>query len=88
MFSIDILQSTFQIAKLITYVQCVSIYIQGDQLNMAVCFLYLFKGDLSSVHIHSSVHWSGHFLYGTRTTRPCLSGRVVEVGMDLGRRDG
>ena len=30
--------------------------IQGDQLNMAVCFWYLVKGELCSVHVFSSVH--------------------------------
>ena len=51
--------------------------IQGDRLNMAVCSLYLVKHDLSSVHVYSTLHWTGYFLQGTRKTRPCLSGQVV-----------
>ena len=51
--------------------------IQGDQLNMAVCFWYLVKIVFSSVHVNISVHWTSHFLKGTRKTLPCLSGQVV-----------
>ena len=32
--------------------------VQGDQLNMSVCFWYLVKSDLSSVHLYNSVHRS------------------------------
>ena len=44
---------------------------------MAVLFWYLLKSDQSSVHMYSSVHWTCHFLQGTRNTGPCLSGRPV-----------
>ena len=47
--------------------------IQGDQLNMAACFWYLVKSDFSSVHMYNSVHWTSHFLKGTRKTQPCLT---------------
>ena len=50
--------------------------IQGDQLYVAVCFQYLVKRDLASVLQHNSVT-QRHFLQGTRTTLPCLSGRDV-----------
>ena len=43
-----------------------------------VCFWYLIKRDLSSVRVCYSVHWTSHILQGTRNTRPCLSGRVVQ----------
>ena len=39
---------------------------QGDQLNMAVCLWYLVKSNLSKLHVHCSVHWTNHFLQGTR----------------------
>ena len=53
--------------------------VQGDQLNMAVCFSHLVSGtsDLPNVHVYSSVHWTSHFLQGTRKTWPCISGRPV-----------
>ena len=44
---------------------------------MSVCFWYLVKRDLSSVHVYSSLHWTNPALQGTRATRLCLSGRVV-----------
>ena len=37
------------------------INIQGDQLNMAMCFRYLLKIDLSTLHAYSSEHWASHF---------------------------
>ena len=37
-------------------------HIQGDQLNKAVCFWYLVKHDLFSVHnVYSSVHWTSNY---------------------------
>ena len=60
------------------YVYCI---LQGDQLNMAVCFWYLVKSDLSSVHYSTRVHWKSHFLQGSRKTRPCLSGHLVCIGI-------
>ena len=57
---------------------------EPNQLNMAVFFWYLVKIDLSSTvyattyYIHTSVHWTSHFLQGTKNTRPCLSSRVVD----------
>ena len=36
--------------------------LQGDQLYMAVCFWYLFKSDLSSNSVYSSLHLALHFL--------------------------
>ena len=47
------------------------IEIQGDQLNMT-CL-----SDLSSVPYCTRVHWTSHFLRGTRKTRPCLTGHPV-----------
>ena len=38
------------------------IFIQGDQLNMAVFFWYLGKSDLSSVHVYSIVQWTTQLL--------------------------
>ena len=32
-----------------------TLFIQGDQLNMDMYFLYLVKSDLSSVYVYSSV---------------------------------
>ena len=34
---------------------------------------------MSSVHmqLESNVHWTSHFLEGTRKTRPCLTGNVA-----------
>ena len=43
---------------------------QGDQLNMAV-----FSGTLKKVT--TRVHWTSHYLRGTRKTRPCLTGHPV-----------
>ena len=62
----DQLQGTFSI-------------LQGHQLNMVVFSWYLVKHDLPSVCYCTSVHWTGHFLQGTRKTRPCLSVQVVYI---------
>ena len=43
-----------------------------------VFFWYLVKSDMSSVRVYCSIHWTSHFLQGTRKTLPCLSGRVVQ----------
>ena len=51
--------------------------IQGDLLYMAVCFWYLGKNYLSTVHVYSSVSWTSYFLQGTSKSRSCLSGHVV-----------
>ena len=69
--------------------------VQCDQLNMAVFFLDLGKNDLSSVHVYSSVHWTSHFIQGTRKIRPCiclgdLTQRMYpeeELTQNLSRRD-
>ena len=45
-----------------------SLTILGDQMNIAVLFWYLAKSVLSSVHVYGDVHWTGHFLQGTRKT--------------------
>ena len=55
----------------------ISCYIQGVQLCMAVSFWNLVKHDLPSEGVYSSLHWTNHFLQGTRKTLPCLSGHVV-----------
>ena len=44
---------------------------------MAVCFWYLVKSVLSSVHRYRSLYWISNFLQGTRKTRPCLIGHPV-----------
>ena len=53
-----------------TYVQTKNrltdiIYVQGEQLKIAVFFWYLGKSNLSSVHMYSSVHWKSIFLQDT-----------------------
>ena len=57
--------------------------LQGDLLNTVVFVWHLGKSDLSSVRVYLSVHWTSHFLQGTRQTRQCLSGQVV-VKLNLG----
>ena len=42
------------------------VQVQGDQLDMAVCFWYLVKKELSSVRYCTCVNWTWHFLLGTR----------------------
>ena len=44
------------------------IFIQPDQINMAVFFRYFVK-----VRYSLCVHWTSYFLQGTRKTRPCLT---------------
>ena len=51
--------------------------VQPDQINMAVFFWQLVKSDLSSLYVYSSVHWTIHFLQGSRNTRPCITGHPV-----------
>ena len=52
--------------------------VQCHQLYMTVFFWYLVESDLSSVHVYRSVHWTSHFLQGTKNTamiywQPCMS---------------
>ena len=54
--------------------------VQGDQLFMVVFLWHLVKGDLSRVRFCKRVHWSSHFLQGTRNTRLCLTGHPVYRG--------
>ena len=42
-----------------------------------VLFQYLVKSDLSSARHCTIVHWTSHFLQGTRTTRPWLNGNPI-----------
>ena len=37
-------------------------YIQGDQLNMAVCFWYFVKSELLREQVYCSVHQTSHFI--------------------------
>ena len=57
------------------------VVLQGDQLNMAVFFLYLGKRNLFSViHVYSIVHGTSKFLQGTTKTRPYITGHSVHLG--------
>ena len=53
---------------------------------MAALFWYLWKSNLYSVHVYSSVHWTIHFLQGTSKTWPCLTGYPVIVCGGHGHR--
>ena len=56
-----------------------TIQVQGDQLNIAGCFCYLVKRDMSSVHVYCVQYCTldSLFVQGTRKTGPCLSGQDV-----------
>ena len=45
--------------------------LEGHQFNMAVFFWYFEKSDLSSVHYCTRVHWTSHFVQGTKNTQSC-----------------
>ena len=49
--------------------------LQPDQINIAVYFWYLVISVLYTVRYCTRVHWTSHFLQGTRNTRPCITGR-------------
>ena len=49
------------------------IFLQVDQLDMAMLFWYLVQRDLSSVRQNSCLHWIVHFLQCSRITWPCTS---------------
>ena len=53
------------------------LYIQPDQITMAVFFLHLVKCDARVRYCSCSVHWAIHFLQSTRNTRPCLTDHPV-----------
>ena len=53
--------------------------LQPDQTYMAVLFWDLGKSDLSSVSYSTCVHWTSHFLQGTRKRRPCIIGHLVHT---------
>ena len=53
--------------------------VQGDQLNMAVCFWCLVKSNLSCVRVYSSRNWTSYFFQGSRNTLSCLSGQLYIV---------
>ena len=60
----------------------VQIYIHVDQLYMAMLLWYLVKRDLSKsypVQQCTLLYTIRHFLQGTRTIWPCLSGQVVVI---------
>ena len=48
------------------------VHAQCDPLNMAVCFWYFIKSVL-----YRRLHWTSHFLQGTRKTQLYLSGNPV-----------
>ena len=54
-----------------------ALYLQGDQLYMAVCFWYLENRGLSSVCYFTAAYTIASLFASTRTTRSCSSGRVV-----------
>ena len=51
----------------------VELYVQFDEINMAVFFWYLVKIDLSSVRYCTRIHWTSYFLQGSIKTRPCIN---------------
>ena len=51
----------------------------GSPVKHSRVFWYLVKSDFSSVHVFRSVHWTSHFLKGTRKTLPCFTGHPVEL---------
>ena len=55
--------------------------LQGDWLNMALCFWCLVKSAI--LYVYSTVYWTIHFLQGARKTRPCLSGQIVSETMPV-----
>ena len=55
----------------------------GWPKTITVCFWYLVKWYLSSVHVYSSVHWTSHFIQGTTKTCLCLTGHPVGEGTDF-----
>ena len=65
---------------LLMIIEFYCMHVQGDQFYMPVLLCYLVKHDMSTVQCMYATYSSGnqcHFLKGTRTTRLCLSGRVV-----------
>ena len=60
-----------------TYQTC-GLFIQPDQINMALFFWYLLKSDLSSASYCTRVNWTSHFLQDTRNTRPCITDLPVQ----------
>ena len=51
--------------------------LQGGQLNMAVCFWYIVKIDLSSVHVYSTYTEKVTFYKVTEKTQSCITGHPV-----------
>ena len=43
--------------------------LQGDQVNMALFFWYIERGDLSSVHVYSGLHWTSYLIQAVMWTR-------------------
>ena len=60
----------------------------GDQLNMAVCFWYFVKSDMTGVRYCTRVHWTSHYIQGTRNTRPCITRHPVPGGLREGKGPG
>ena len=68
------------IAKLLSkqlYTKHIPAYVQGDQLNMAVCFWYLVNSDCPVWATVHPVQWASQFLKCTRKTRLCITGHNV-----------
>ena len=51
---------------------------------MVVCFRYLVERDLSSLRDCTRLHWTSHFLQGTKKPRPCLSVHPLPVHVEDG----
>ena len=51
--------------------------LKDGQITMVLFFLYLIRTDSSSLRYCKHVHWTSHFLLGTRNTLPCLTGHLV-----------
>ena len=52
-----------QCSKMLFYFSIFTPQLQGDQLNMAVCFWYFVKSDLSSEHVYSKVAYTGQVTF-------------------------
>ena len=64
-----------------------TVFLQPDQINMAVFFCHLVKHYLSSVRFCTPENLTSHVLQGAREIRSCIIGHLVSETMDQKKLD-
>ena len=82
----------YALIRVYTIINCY-LHIQGDQLNIAACFWYLVKSNLSSLNVYISVHWTLDKSLFTKYQKntamfnwsPCIKIRIITIDITIAR---